>query len=130
MAVLLVFLFADDCMGIPLTNLSVKKSIPEMNECLPSCRAESTHKGVKQRRMTSHKHNNKSESPTITLTWHACKYKVHKLHERYILFILFIFIFLTRDTFVPLVGQTGEIIKQLFCPVIHDSLFRRKINTL
>ena len=88
---LLVFLFADDCMGIPLTNLSVKKSIPEMNECLPSCRAESTHKGVKQRRLTSHKHNNKSESPTITLTWHACKYKVHKLHERYILFILFIF---------------------------------------
>ena len=21
----------------------------------------------------------------ITLTWHACKYKVHKLHQRYIL---------------------------------------------
>ena len=25
------------------------------------------------------------ESPTVTLTWHACKYKVHKLHQRYIL---------------------------------------------
>ena len=21
----------------------------------------------------------------VTLTWHACKYKVHKLHQRYIL---------------------------------------------
>ena len=27
----------------------------------------------------------RSESPTITLTWHSCKYKVHKLHLRYIL---------------------------------------------
>ena len=25
------------------------------------------------------------ESPTVTFTWHACKYKVHKLHKRYIL---------------------------------------------
>ena len=24
----------------------------------------------------------------VTLTWHACKYKVHKLHQRYILFLL------------------------------------------
>ena len=24
------------------------------------------------------------ESATVTLTWHACKYKVHKLHQRYI----------------------------------------------
>ena len=24
------------------------------------------------------------ESPTVTLTWHACQYKVHKLHERYV----------------------------------------------
>ena len=22
------------------------------------------------------------ESPTVTLAWHACKYKVHKLHRR------------------------------------------------
>ena len=27
----------------------------------------------------------RSKSPTVTLTWHACKYKVHKLHQRYIL---------------------------------------------
>ena len=25
------------------------------------------------------------ESPTVTLTWHASKYKVHKFHQRYIL---------------------------------------------
>ena len=29
-------------------------------------------------------------SPTVTLTWHACKYKVHKLHLRYILFVVFV----------------------------------------
>ena len=23
--------------------------------------------------------------PMVTLTWHVCKYKVHKLHQRYIL---------------------------------------------
>ena len=35
---------------------------------------------------TSHKHNNKKpELPTLTLSWHACKYRVHKLHQRYIL---------------------------------------------
>ena len=27
----------------------------------------------------------RSEPSTITLTWHACKCKVHKLHQRYIL---------------------------------------------
>ena len=27
----------------------------------------------------------KPELPTVTLIWHACKYKVHKLHQRYIL---------------------------------------------
>ena len=27
------------------------------------------------------------ESPTVTHTWHASKYKVHKLRQRYILFI-------------------------------------------
>ena len=26
----------------------------------------------------------RSESPTVTLTWHASKYKVYKLHHRYI----------------------------------------------
>ena len=37
-------------------------------------------------RKTSDKHNNKYlQSPTVTLTWHACKYKVHKLHQKYII---------------------------------------------
>ena len=27
------------------------------------------------------------ESPTVTLIWHACKYKVHDLYQRYILFL-------------------------------------------
>ena len=27
------------------------------------------------------------ESPTVTLTMRACKYKVHKLHQRYILHV-------------------------------------------
>ena len=26
----------------------------------------------------------KPESPTVTLIWNACKYKIHKLHQRYI----------------------------------------------
>ena len=38
-------------------------------------------------RNTKHKYNKKDliKSPRVTLTWHACKYKVHKLHQRYIL---------------------------------------------
>ena len=28
------------------------------------------------------------ESPMVTLTWHAIKYKVHKPHQKYILYIL------------------------------------------
>ena len=35
-------------------------------------------------RKTSHKHN-RDPATTATPTWHASKYKVHKLHERYIL---------------------------------------------
>ena len=35
---------------------------------------------------TSHKHNNEDLSRLlVALTWHACKYKVHKLHQRRIL---------------------------------------------
>ena len=30
-------------------------------------------------------HQQRPELPTVTLTWHACKYKVHKLHQWYIL---------------------------------------------
>ena len=38
----------------------------------------------------------KPESPVVTLTWHASKYKVHKLHQRYILYCF--------SKGVPLVG--------------------------
>ena len=52
-----------------------------------SARAESTHKGVNWRSIyiTQFIQQQRPEPPTVTLTWHACKYKVHKLHQRYIL---------------------------------------------
>ena len=52
--------------------------------------AESIHKGVAliSARETSYKQQ-RHESPTVTLTWHACKYKVYKHHQRYILFSSF-----------------------------------------
>ena len=37
---------------------------------------------------TSCKHNNRPESLLVTLTWHAFKYKVNMLHQRYILMCL------------------------------------------
>ena len=45
---------------------------------------ESTHKGVNQRSKYMTQVQQRAELPTVTLTWHACKYKVHKLHQRYI----------------------------------------------
>ena len=51
-----------------------------------SDRAESTDKGVNQRsKYVTQVQQQRPESPTVTLTWHACKCKVHKLHQRYIL---------------------------------------------
>ena len=47
-----------------------------------SARAESTHKGVNQRSKYAAQVQQRPESPTVTLTWHACKYKIHKLHQR------------------------------------------------
>ena len=32
----------------------------------------------------THTQQQRPESPTVPLTWHASKYKVHKLHQRYI----------------------------------------------
>ena len=43
-----------------------------------------THKGVNYlSKYVTQVQQRRSESPTVTLTWHACKYKVHKLHQRY-----------------------------------------------
>ena len=44
----------------------------------------STHKGVNWRsKDITNAQQQRPESPTVTLTWHACKYKVHKLHQTY-----------------------------------------------
>ena len=53
-----------------------------------------------------HKPNNRPESPTVTLTWHASKYKVQKLHQRYILNLFQILI-------VTLTGTVGFYNKQI-----------------
>ena len=45
-----------------------------------SADAESTHKGVNQHLKYATQVQQRPESPTVTLTWHACKYKVNKLH--------------------------------------------------
>ena len=48
--------------------------------------AESTHKGVNRcSKYVTSVQQRRPESPTAALTWHACKYKVHKLHQRCIL---------------------------------------------
>ena len=40
---------------------------------------ESTNKGVNQlAKYETQVQQQRPESPTLTLTWHACKYKVHK----------------------------------------------------
>ena len=72
----------------------------KQNEAQSAC-AESTHKGVnypskqtQQQRPESptvtltwhvctYKVHKPLESPTVTLTWHACKCKVHRLHQRF-----------------------------------------------
>ena len=53
--------------------------IPKQNEA-QSARAESTHKRVNQRsKYVTQIQQQRPELPTVTLTWHACKYLVHKL---------------------------------------------------
>ena len=47
--------------------------------------AVSTHKGVnKCSKYVTQVQQQRPESHTVTLTWHARKYTVHKLHQRYI----------------------------------------------
>ena len=54
----------------------------KQNEAL-SARAESTQKGVNLHpKDVTQTQQQRPESPTVTLTWHASKYKVHKLHQR------------------------------------------------
>ena len=49
-----------------------------------SARAVSANKGVNLRSNYVTRVQQRPESPTVTLTWHTCKYKVHELHQRYI----------------------------------------------
>ena len=54
----------------------------------PGCLCRiNTQRSLISARKTSQKHNNKDliESPTVTVTWHASKYKVHKPYQRHIL---------------------------------------------
>ena len=54
----------------------------KQNEAL-SARAESTHKGVNLHpKDFTQTQQQRPESPTVTLTWHASKYQGHKLHQR------------------------------------------------
>ena len=46
---------------------------------------EPAHRGVNQRSNYATQVQQRPKSTTVALTWHACKYKVHKLHQRYIL---------------------------------------------
>ena len=46
---------------------------------------QSKHKGVNSGSKDVTQTQPSPESPTVTLTWNASKYKVHKLHQRYIL---------------------------------------------
>ena len=47
--------------------------------------AESTNKAVNYHsKDITQTQQQRPELPMVTLTWHACKYKVYKLHQRYI----------------------------------------------
>ena len=44
------------------------------------------HKGINQRwKYVAQVQQQRPELPTVTSTWHACGYKVHKLRQRYML---------------------------------------------
>ena len=74
-----------------LTVLRVRELAKKMMKTMKkneaqSAHAESTHKGVNQHSLyVTQVQRQRPESATVTLTWQACKYKVHKLHLRYIL---------------------------------------------
>ena len=58
-----------------------------------SAHAESTHKGVNwHSKYVTQVQQQRPESPMVTLTWHACEYKAHKLHQRYLCYIFWVLI--------------------------------------
>ena len=71
----------------PFTSVSIAVLVTNLkqNEAW-STPAESPHKGLNQRlEDVTQAQQQRPELPSVILTWHACKYKVHKLHQRYIL---------------------------------------------
>ena len=63
--------------------------------------------GVNQRLKYVRQVQQRPEPPTVTLTWHACKYKVHKLHQRYILHVC--------GLHPGTVGENPELVFRPFC---------------
>ena len=55
----------------------------------------------------------RSESLTVTLTWHASKYKVHKLHQRYILTELYFVI-----AFIIFAMDLRRLLVRCLCPAV------------
>ena len=52
-----------------------------------------THKGVNQlSKYVTQFQQQRPQSLTVTLTWHVCEYKEHKLHQRYIFDFVLLFI--------------------------------------
>ena len=73
---------------VPLCLLQCLDTNLKQNE-VQIAHAESTRKGVNWRsKYVTQIQQQRPESPVVTLTWHAYKYKVHKLHQRCILQIL------------------------------------------
>ena len=74
------------------------RELPPCHEVLPQGTNKTnychkpTRKGVNQRSKYVIQRQ-RPESPTVTLTWHACKYKVHKLHQGNILSALGLLLF-------------------------------------
>ena len=66
-----------------------------------SVRNISANKGVNQRsKDVTQTQQQRPESPTVALTWHASKHKVHKLHR---------YICTTGGVYVPCSTQTGGV---------------------
>ena len=58
-----------------------------------NARTETTLKEVNQRsKDVTQTQQQRPELPTVTLTWHASKHKVHKLHQKYILCVEFMYL--------------------------------------
>ena len=53
----------------------------KQNEAQNAC-AESANKGVNYHSKYVTEVRQRPESPTVTLNWHACKYKAHTRHQR------------------------------------------------